>query len=195
MLDYVPGSFRVIRHVRPKLSCRTCEAIAQAPAPSLPVRRGRAGARPAGARAGGEILPTICRCTGRRRSTPARRSISAARRWPTWLGQSARAWLRPLVDARGPARDGGARGCTPTTPVVPVLEPGRGPDADRRGSGRTCATAGHIGGADPHRRRCTATRPDRQGRASAGAPARRSAGILQADGYAGFGGLYRRRAR
>ena len=28
---------------RPKLSCRTCETIAQAPAPSLPVRRGRAG--------------------------------------------------------------------------------------------------------------------------------------------------------
>ena len=44
ILDYVPGAFRVVRHVRPKLSCRTCEAIAQAPAPSLPIRRGRAGA-------------------------------------------------------------------------------------------------------------------------------------------------------
>ena len=44
ILDYVPGSFRVIRHVRPKLSCRTCETIVQAPAPSLPIRRGRAGA-------------------------------------------------------------------------------------------------------------------------------------------------------
>jgi transposase len=44
ILDYVPGSFRVIRHVRPKLSCRTCETIAQAPAPSLPIRRGRADA-------------------------------------------------------------------------------------------------------------------------------------------------------
>ncbi len=28
VLDYVPGSFRVIRHVRPKLSCRSCEGIA-----------------------------------------------------------------------------------------------------------------------------------------------------------------------
>lgn len=44
VLDYVPGSFRVIRHVRPKFSCRSCESIAQAPAPSLPIRRGRAGA-------------------------------------------------------------------------------------------------------------------------------------------------------
>jgi transposase len=44
ILDYVPGAFRVIRHVRPKLSCRACETIVQAPAPSLPIRRGRAGA-------------------------------------------------------------------------------------------------------------------------------------------------------
>ena len=43
VLDYVPGAFRVIRHVRPKLSCRGCESIAQAPAPSLPIRRGLAG--------------------------------------------------------------------------------------------------------------------------------------------------------
>jgi hypothetical protein len=42
VLDYVPGSFRVTRHVRPKLSCRSCEGIAQAPAPSLPIRRGLA---------------------------------------------------------------------------------------------------------------------------------------------------------
>ena len=33
ILDYVPGTFRVIRHVRPKLSCRSCETITQAPAP------------------------------------------------------------------------------------------------------------------------------------------------------------------
>ena len=43
VLDYVPGAFRVIRHVRPKLSCRNCESIAQAPAPDLPIRRGLAG--------------------------------------------------------------------------------------------------------------------------------------------------------
>lgn len=27
VLDYVPASFKVIRHVRPKLSCRVCETI------------------------------------------------------------------------------------------------------------------------------------------------------------------------
>ena len=36
VLEYVPSSFKVIRHVRPKLSCRACETIVQAPMPSLP---------------------------------------------------------------------------------------------------------------------------------------------------------------
>ena len=31
-LEYVPASFRVIRHVRPKLACGCCDAIVQAPA-------------------------------------------------------------------------------------------------------------------------------------------------------------------
>src|SRR5437868_11617946 len=35
VLDYIPGRFRVIRHVRPKYACRRCDAITQAPAPSL----------------------------------------------------------------------------------------------------------------------------------------------------------------
>src|SRR5215469_6350645 len=40
MLEYVPESFRVIRQVRPKLSCRQCERIVQAAAPSRPIARG-----------------------------------------------------------------------------------------------------------------------------------------------------------
>ena len=41
VLEFVPASFMVIRHVRPKLTCRTCETIVQAPMPSLPIERGR----------------------------------------------------------------------------------------------------------------------------------------------------------
>ena len=40
VLDYIPGRFRVIRHVRPKYACRHCDAITQAPAPALPTPRG-----------------------------------------------------------------------------------------------------------------------------------------------------------
>lgn len=42
VLDYVPGRFEVIRHLRPKYACRCCDVITQAPAPSLPTPRGRA---------------------------------------------------------------------------------------------------------------------------------------------------------
>ena len=41
VLEYVPSSFKVIRHIRPKLSCRACETIVQPPMPSLPIERGR----------------------------------------------------------------------------------------------------------------------------------------------------------
>jgi transposase len=42
VLDYVPGHFEVIRHVRPKYACTACDAITQAPAPAMPTPRGRA---------------------------------------------------------------------------------------------------------------------------------------------------------
>src|SRR3954471_5544950 len=42
VLDYVPGHFQVIRHVRPQYACDACDAITQAPAPAMPTPRGRA---------------------------------------------------------------------------------------------------------------------------------------------------------
>lgn len=42
-LEYVPASFRVVRHVRPKVACTCCDTIAPAPAPGLSIPRGRAG--------------------------------------------------------------------------------------------------------------------------------------------------------
>jgi transposase len=43
VLEYGPACFKVIRHVRPKLSCGHCERIVRAPAPSRPIARGLAG--------------------------------------------------------------------------------------------------------------------------------------------------------
>src|SRR6202041_606614 len=45
VLDYVPGHFQVIRHVRPKYACQACDAITQAPALAMPTPRGRATIR------------------------------------------------------------------------------------------------------------------------------------------------------
>lgn len=44
VLDYEPGSFHVVRHVRPKLACGRCSAIVQAPAASRPLQRAMAAA-------------------------------------------------------------------------------------------------------------------------------------------------------
>jgi hypothetical protein len=43
MLEYVAASFRVVRHVRPKLSCARCERIVQSEALSWPIARDLAG--------------------------------------------------------------------------------------------------------------------------------------------------------
>lgn len=42
-LELIPRQWKVIQHVREKVSCRACEAITQPPAPSHPIARGRAG--------------------------------------------------------------------------------------------------------------------------------------------------------
>ena len=43
MLEYVPARFKVIRTVRPKLSCACCSRIVQEPAPHRPIDKGLAG--------------------------------------------------------------------------------------------------------------------------------------------------------
>ncbi len=43
ILEYVPARFKVIRTVRPKLSCADCSQIVQAPAPNRVIDRGLAG--------------------------------------------------------------------------------------------------------------------------------------------------------
>ena len=43
MLEFVPGRFKVIRTVRPKLACNRCDGIVQEPAPHRPIDRGLAG--------------------------------------------------------------------------------------------------------------------------------------------------------
>ena len=44
VLDYEPGTFHVVRHVRPKLACAGCKRVTQALAPTRPMDRCMAGA-------------------------------------------------------------------------------------------------------------------------------------------------------
>jgi transposase len=42
-LERIPATYNVIRHVRPKFACSTCDRIVEAPAPSRPIAYGLAG--------------------------------------------------------------------------------------------------------------------------------------------------------
>jgi transposase len=84
-LERVPARWKVIQHVREKMTCRACEAITQPPAPSHPIARGRAGPQLLADVLFGKYGAT-CRSTGKATSTRARASSSTCRPWPTGSG-------------------------------------------------------------------------------------------------------------
>ena len=184
VLDYRPASFRVIRHVRVKFSCRACETITQAPAPSLPIRRGRAGA----ALLAHVLTAKFCDHLPLYRQSDiyARAGVTLERSTlADWVGQVF-ALLRPLINALEQHVMAGDRLYADDT-TVPVLAPGTG----KTKTGRLWAYLRDerpYGGTGPPAVRYHYT-PDRR----ALHPRSHLAsfrGVLQADGYSGFDGLY-----
>ncbi len=88
-LDYVPGRFKVVRHVREAFACRACEQVVQAPAPHHAVPRGRAGPG-SWPTSRWRSSTTIFRCIARPRSTRATASI-----WRPRRSRAGSARLRP----------------------------------------------------------------------------------------------------
>jgi len=123
VLEYVPASFRVIRHVRPKLACAACDRIVQAAAPSRPIARGMAGP----GLLAHVLVAKYCdhlplyRQSGMyaREGVELERSTLAG-----WVGQCS-ALLRPLVVALNRYVLAGPKVHADDTPV-PVLAPGEG---------------------------------------------------------------------
>ena len=184
VLDYVPGHFKVIEHIRPKLSCRACDTLHQAPAPLLPIERGRPGP---GLLAHvlvskyADHLPLY-----RQAEMFARDGVELSRSTLAgWVGRVA--WeLRPLIDAVAAHVLAAPKVHGDDTPV-PVLAPGAG----KTRTGRLWAYVRDdrpYGGADPPAvfYRYSADRRGEHPRSHL-ADYR---GALQADGYAGFDGLY-----
>ena len=99
VLDYEPGSFHVVRHVRPRLACSGCKTITQAAAPSRPVERGMAGPGLLAHVLVGKYadsLPLYRQC-----QIFAREGVMLERSTLTdWVGQAARL-LTPLAQAIG----------------------------------------------------------------------------------------------
>ena len=186
VLDYVPACFRVIRHVRPKLSCRSCESIAQAPVPSLPIQRGLA--TPA-LLAHVLVAKYADHCPlYRQAEIYARAGVELDRSTlADWVGQSARL-VRPLVDALG-AHVMAAERVHADDTTIPVLDPGRGTTKTGR---LWCYVRDDrpFGGTAPPAVLYRYS-PDRKGEHPRTHLAR-FRGILQADGYTGYAGLYQR---
>ena len=184
ILEYIPARFKVIRQVRPKLSCGGCERIVQEPAPSRPIDRGLAGpgllAHVLVAKYA-DHLPLY-----RQSEIYEREGIELDRSTlADWVGGAARV-LAPLVEATRRYVLDTAKLHGDDIPV-PVLAPGNGRTKtarlwtyvrDDRPAGDTAAPAVWF-----------AYSPDRKG----DHPQQHLKGFqgtLQADGYAGFNRLY-----
>jgi transposase len=184
ILEWVPASFKVIRHVRPKMCCAGCDTIVQAPAPSRPIDRGMAGP---GLLAHvltskfADHLPLY-----RQSEIYAREGVELDRStMAKWVGEANRL-LEPLVEALRRYVMAADKLHGDDTPV-PVLAPGNGKTKtgrlwtyvrDDRPAGSTAAPAVWF-----------SYSPDRKGEH----PQRhlsKFTGILQADAYAGFNKLY-----
>jgi transposase len=183
-IELEPVRFKVIRYVRPKLACASCDTIVQAPAPTRPIERGMAGPGLLAHVLVGKYadhLPLY-----RQSEIYAREGVELDRSLlAQWVGNVS-ALLAPVMDA--------LRAHVFTADVVhaddtpiPVLAPGRGSTktgrlwtylCDERPRGGEIAPAVWF-----------AYTPDRKGEH----PQRHLenfTGVLQADGYAGFSKIY-----
>jgi len=184
MLEYVPASFRVIRHVRPKFACSRCDAIVQADAPARPIARGLAGP----GLLAHVLVAKYCDHLPlyRQSGIYAREGVELERSTlADWVGQC-NALLRPLVEALRRHVLAATKLHADDTPV-PVLAPGEG--QTRTGRLWTYVRDDRPAGDDTPPAVWFAYSPNRRGEH----PQRHLAqfeGILQADAFAGFGPLY-----
>jgi len=181
-LEHVPAQWKVIQHVREKFSCRKCEAITQPPAPSHPIARGRAGP---------QLLAQILFAKYRAHLPLNRQSDIYAKEGvdldvstlADWVGACA-ATLMPLVDEIRKHVFAAERIHVDDT-TVPVLA---------RGRTRTGRLWAYVRDDKPFGGRAAPAAmfyysPDRGGEHPEQHLAQ-YAGIMQADAYAGFNGLY-----
>ena len=184
VLEYVPSHFKRVVHVRPKMSCRACETIVQAPMPALPIEKGRPGP----ALLAHVIVSKYCdhlplhRQSGiyARDGVEIDRSVMAG-----WVGHMA-ALLAPLAERIGGHARAGAAVHADDTPV-PVLDPGRG--KTKTGRLWTLVRDERLWGSAAPPAAFYLYSPDRRAE-RAQALLEGCRGFLHADGYAGFGGLY-----
>ncbi len=181
-LERVPAHWKVITHVRETFTCRVCEKITETPSPSHPIERGRAGP---------QLLAEVLFAKYRAHLPLNRQSDIYAKEGVDldvstlagWVGAAA-ATLMPLVDEIKKHVLGAERVHADDT-TVPVLAKGKCTTGrlwtyvrDDRPFGGEAAPAAlfHYS-------------PDRAGQHPENHLAAYS-GIMQADAYSGYNGLY-----
>lgn len=184
MLDYVPASFRVLRHVQPRFVCKGCDTAITAAMPSPPIERGK----PSPGLIAHVLTAKYCDHLPLYRQSEiyAREGVDLARStMADWVGKAS-ALLAPLIAALHSHVFAGDRLHGDDTPV-PVLEPGRG----RTKTGRlwTYVRDGRPYADETPPAVCYVYSPDRKGDHPR-AHLKAFCGILHADGYAGFKELY-----
>ncbi len=184
VLEYVPARFRVIRHVRPKMSCSSCERMVQAPAPSRPIERGLAGP----GLLAHVLVAKYCDHLPLYRQSEmyAREGVELERSTlADWVGGTSRL-LTPLVEAISRHVLAAAKLHADDIPV-PVLAPGNG--KTKIGRLWTYVRDDQPAGDQTPSAVWFAYSPDRRGEHPR-QHLRSFRGFLQADGYAGFHHLY-----
>ena len=181
-LELVPRRWKVVQHVREKFSCRACESITQAPAPFHPIARGRAGP--------GLLAHVLFAKYGlhlplnRQSATYAREGIDLdVSTLADWVGACA-ATLMPLVE-RIRAHVFAAERIHADDTTVPVLAKGKTRIGrlwtyvrdDRPFDGKAPPAAAYYYSPDR-----TSKHPQEH--------LASFAGLMQADAYSGYNGLY-----
>ena len=181
-LECEPRRWKIVEHVREKMTCRDCEAVTETPAPSHPIPRGFAGP---------QLLASVLvskfmlhQPLNRQSDTFAREGIAIdTSTLADRVGACAVA-LAPIVEAIGRHVLAAARIHADDT-TVPVLAKGK---ADTARLWTYVRDDRPFGGADPP------AAAFRYSRSRSGAYPREHlvtyGGIMQADAYAGYNDLY-----
>jgi transposase len=185
VLEKIPARLKVIRHIRPKLSCRSCERIVQAPVPDLPIEKGRPGPGLIADVVVGKYLDGLP--LYRQSAILAREGIEIERATlADWVGHVAW-WVMPLAELIGAQVMAAPVIHTDDTPIA-VLAPGNGKTrtgrlwayvVDERSWQGTRAPAAYY-----------RFSPDRRGERPRDHLAR-FRGVIQADAFSGYEALAR----
>jgi len=187
VLEYVPEHWKVHRHVRPKYSCGSCETVVQAPAPSRPIERSYAGP----GLLAHVVVSKYCDHLPLYRQSQiyARSGLELDRATlADWVGALS-SLVEPLIAALARHVFSAGKLHADDTPI-PVLAPGAG--KTKTGRLWTYVKDDRPGGSTDPPAVIFRYSPDRKGQRPQ-EHLENFRGILQADAYGGFQGLYERK--